>query len=158
MPRLRQGDHVIIRVPRVVTRVGYPKGVNDFLHELQADPEVIGMARALVQLATGRQYADERFIKIMRELAYLRARAHCFGGRERTIHFEDRPDLQGAEARIDGLRTAHTGIYMPPVDHFDDWEPGYLKDEQRHRIAMVMILNGSMDQVELPIAHLERAA
>ena len=52
----------------------------------------------------------------------------------------------GVEATVLKVRTAHTGTYYPAsgggynsyYGEPEDWEPGGLMDEKRHRVALVM--------------------
>lgn len=144
----RKGDTIRILRPRVVVRVGYPKTVEDYLPEQSREMLVAeyllrgqtleqAIASAEVDIAFNLKKLDDPHPKVAWVAAYLRAKGDGFGGRERTIHFEDLSYWQGSQwMRLDdpdftltkcdtkafkpfeeivvSKRVVKTGTYYPP--------------------------------------------
>src|SRR5262245_44977996 len=94
---IRVGDTVKILTPRIVTRVGYPKSVKDYSEEIREQHRL--PVKDLMILAGGRNVPDGLYkrieTRICHELGYLRAKTQGFGGSERSLHFQEVPDLVG---------------------------------------------------------------
>ena len=103
--RPQVGHQVRILDPRFVTRVGYPKGIEDYVALLTGNPEVnralqimftaaeatIGQTDFFSSLGTGIQNlaVGGSQDKILSELAYHLAKMDGFGGRTRSVHLSD---------------------------------------------------------------------
>jgi hypothetical protein len=170
-PLFRVGDRARIITPRFVVRVGYPKVIEDYLPQVDAvDTDLLAILKKLTYGAdrdylkinlVPNQILEHRVVKrIKRDLAYMIARGDGFGGRERMLHCQDIPEATGEVVEVTELRTALTGTYYPPRSYEDDWEPGGLNNEVRHRLAKVDWLRGGLfeplDWIE--ITNLEKVA
>ena len=155
---IRVDDRVRIIRPVVVVRVGYPKTVSDYL------PEAEKKFRALLHTEGLRGRVIE---KVLREIAYGLAKADGFGGRQRTLHIKEIPDILGQEFRVMGIRTVKTGIYYPPAHGRSGWygeeydyEPGGLSDEKTHRLVTGWhppVFRRMMDpDIEIAVENLEK--
>lgn len=149
----RAEDQVVIATPLFVRRVGYPKAIEDYLPEVDADLRTMVndhemlMGRLLgvrppVKILLGVEL-ERSLRKVRQELAYLRAKSDGFGGRERTIHTVEHPLHAGKTCRISSVRTVYTGRYYPPsfTRYWGDYdaEPGGLAEAQAHRLATVTL-------------------
>ena len=161
---IRVDDRVRIVISQFVTRVGYPKSIEDYEAALLADPEITRLLDALLVRAAGRIWrvgeprgGHKSRGRIGREVAYLMAQRDGWGGPKRQIHWVERPELEGVMATVTRIRTAYTGTYVPPRKFSDteDFELGYLKGETRHRLAEVQVWTG--ERLEIPISHLVKA-
>jgi hypothetical protein len=162
---IRVGDVVEVVDARRVVRVGYPKAVADyealvkekFAQELRAmfGPHAVGAVRhwrergvsshdeeegSRKQLLGGVKY--NALQKVVRELAYVEAKADHFGGRERSVHLVDAPEWAGRRCQVASVVTAMTGKYYGPsgggYNSYEgdyDWEPGGLAGAKAVRIA-----------------------
>lgn len=152
---IREGDRVRIVTPRVVVRVGYPKTVDDYVE------------------AARRKYGDllvedmnKRCVdKALQQIAYGFAKADGFGGRERSLHCEDVPELAGQVFTVDGVRMVQTGTYYPPhawVSHCGehDYEPGGLENMKARRLISGFCAFGKVSALcaryEISAEHVER--
>lgn len=153
---IRENDRVRIVVPKIVTRVGYPKAVKDYL--AQAEERYGAQLRKDIthEWAVG---------KVLQQIAYGLAKTDGFGGRERSLHLEEKPELLGQEFTVSGIRTVQTGTYYPPSGGYDayngdyDYEPGGLMNMKAHRLATgfsIGYLRFSDSLPEIPVAHLEK--
>lgn len=150
---IRENDRVRIVVPKIVTRVGYPKAVKDYL--AQAEERYGAQLRKDIthEWAVG---------KVLQQIAYGLAKTDGFGGRERSLHLEEKPELLGQEFTVSGIRTVQTGTYYPPHSSETyygeyDYEPGRLMNMKAHRLATGFgWFQFTSDRMEIPVAHLEK--
>jgi hypothetical protein len=159
---IREDDRVRVLVPRFVTRVGYPKQPSDYLDAARA--KYGGQLAALLKdFHTAKR--DHIHARIEDDLAYLMAQADKFGGRERSLHWLELPDLKGVEMNVGRIITRTTGTYYSPSYSRsydgDDYEPGGLADMKRHRLAGVSSLGcfsklNVPGQLWAPVEHLEK--
>lgn len=151
---IREGDRARIIVPKVVVRVGYPKAVSDYLETAKAK-----FGAALLE-EIGERVTDQ----VLQKIAYGLALADGFGGRERSLHLKDVPDLLGQEFTVGRIRTVQTGTYYPPRGGYDyygdyDHEPGGLENMKARRLAtgfMVANCTYLVSKSEIPVEHLEK--
>ena len=147
---IRENDRVRIVVPKIVTRVGYPKSVKDYVK--------------VAEEKYGAQLRKDIKWEWAVEIAYGLAKTDGFGGRERSLHFEEKPEILGQEFTVSGIRTVQTGTYYPPHSSQTyygeyDYEPGGLANMKAHRLATGFgvfwhLYDGS--RMEIPVAHLEK--
>lgn len=155
--RWEVGDLALVADPQVVTRIGYPKAVEDYVAELALDPNMNRLLRELVLHVAGRfDPEDPHVLRILRELGHVRALRDGFGGKVRTIHTKPEPALEGAEVRIISMRRVCVGTYQPPrgSTRDDSWEPGRLGDREDRRIAKVQVQRDLYDLYEVPLENL----
>jgi hypothetical protein len=163
--RIRIGDQVRIVTPKVVVRVGYPKAVADYLpvvrerHGAHLDAIFRSDIEPPLQLLSPELPWPRSKVRrrVEMDLAYMLAHEDGFGGRRRELHLEERPELAGQEARVDGLRTVMTGVYAPGYSnggwYNDDYEPAALDDRKPHRLAHLLVFP---EPIEIPIYFLKR--
>lgn len=164
----REGDAVRVVTPMFVMRVGYPKSLEDY--ESEVDAQVGHQVNDLILAAGGQPFVRGRRFnvpdeptkirrRILSELAHARAVADGFGGSERSLHFKEVPEMAGRTCVVSRLRTVKTGTYYPASvsggyeDY--DWEPGGLMDEKTHRLAE-LCSTGLSGEFEIPVYHLEK--
>jgi hypothetical protein len=152
---IREGDRVRIVVPKVVVRVGYPKAVKDYLDEAE---KAYG-AQLLKDMS------DWCAKKVLQQIAYGLAKADGFGGRERSLHFKEQPNLLGQEFTVSGVRMVQTGTYYPPSGGYNayqgdyDYEPGGLADMKARRLVSGFgWVQFTSDRLEIPVEHLEKVS
>lgn len=173
----RPGDLVRVVKPLFVHRVGYPKGVADYLPEVDADlRRLCADGETVVARLLGIQHPvkhtlnfelDKSLRRVRWELAYLRAKGDRFGGRERSIHTVEHPLRAGMTCRVSSVRTVYTGRYYPPsfTSYYEgdcDSEPGGLEDARAHRLATVTLsapneFNCVDNYLEIEVANLQHA-
>lgn len=131
------GKTVQVVKPEVLLRVGYPKALADYLPAAKEDWE-----GDLGKLLGGLwRYGPEKSkAKILRELAYMRARADGFGGGHRTLHVLDHEALRGHVFEVVGARRVWTGVRSAGGGYGDDYEPPALCDQQAHVILSLQRL------------------
>lgn len=140
---IRQGDRVRIVRPMVVTRVGYPLGIEDGIQYVRSN---MGQAiDALVPNSDLKLFADPPYQherhQIERALALIWLKQKRYGGPVRSVHVEEAPSLEGRTAFVLNVKTRYTGTY----NHgFTDWQgehtPAYLGSPVVHRIAELDIM------------------
>ena len=168
----RVGDLVRVVDPRVVVRVGYPKCVDDYLGDVDrlVGVEIDAIADKILGLPMLHP-PSKTLDRVRRELALALARRDGFGGRERSIHFVEKPELLDLEARIVSVRSVMIGTYHCASGgrawYDDDYEPAYLSDRQTVRIAEldVFVIGDPEpglfrmrveEKAEIPVSHLVR--
>lgn len=155
---IREGDRVIIRGSRFVERCGYPKTVADYLPEVRARRGLLfEYIRHMLDIAPIKISSIPHFgydgmdtapnpvyrktvERIEMQIAWELAQKDNFGGRERSLHFKDCPEFAGRTVTVERVVTMKTGVYYPSGGsgmYADDYEPGGLADEKRHRVAFV---------------------
>ncbi len=128
--KFKPGDIVRVDTPLLVVRVGYPLGLADVREE----------ACLLLQRLTPEigclDYREGR--KIRRALEYILLKRKGYGGDKRSIHTTYHGAWKHAEATVERIRYAKTGIYTPGCggssNDSGDYDPPYLGDEKTHRI------------------------
>lgn len=156
---IRIGDKIQINIPRHVVRVGYPKSVYDYekdvnhpalclAEELMSNPDNYQNILKLISKEENSwtMHLQKCSYETLNLSSYLQAKTDGFGGKERTIHFEDLNSLYWRNYEEDkfepfvttvvGKRRVVTGTYYPPsriCDRYDGPVPGGL-DNQKHHI------------------------
>lgn len=160
----RPDDRAVVVTPRFVKRVGYPKTLMDYEVVISQDQEAqtaLGdLFRATLHGGFTMSPAYEKVrARVERELAYLLAQQDGWGGKERTIHWDERPELQDAQAMVRKVKNAYTGTYVSPT-RWSSWsedaddDPGYLDHIRCHRLAQVQVFSG--ERLWIPTSHLKK--
>lgn len=142
---IRPGDKVRIISPRFVKRWGYPKCIDDYLDRVQEEMSPVllekfgigkGLGTALKPLPLWRKHA------IFRAIAAELLIKDGFGGKHRTLHFMELPELVGQEHWVCRRRRVLEGWYnggywsggyeSPP-----EWEQSYLSVEKVHNLVQI---------------------
>lgn len=138
-PVIRQGDRVKITRPLFFVRCGYPLDFHAETEKVLSGrwAEIEPFLKAMGVTAgfdAGRM--DRAARKVAEAIAYALIRQAGFGGRDRTIHTREIPDLAGHEFVVEGVRFVKTGTYTTPGSGGDpyDYCPNYLTNEKTHRI------------------------
>ena len=182
---IRVGDLVEVVVPVVVERVGYPKAVKDYRPEF--DSEIHKMVRDLEEKiygypvnnighiwGVGEKRVSSRFENSILDIVqYHLAKVDGFGGRQRSLHLREVPDLLGKRARVQRRRQVQTGRYYPAsgggynsyAGDYDDWEPGGLA-ERKDYVLMGLSVENMIHQIQelgdggvdyyLPVSNLKK--
>ena len=173
---IRVDDRVRILLPKFVVRVGYPRTIEDYLTKV--DEEMPALDALMGRLIKKPNETDLNLLpftgdvlrvrdRIRRDLAYVLAKKDGFGGRERSLHFIDLPEFQGAETFVTHLQTVVTGTYCPASSgrsyiSEDDYDPPCLMNEKRWRIAGVSLWRMNENytplprQLMIPVSQLEK--
>ncbi len=152
----RPGDRARVLEPVFVTRVGYPKTVDDYLPQVDEhdadlmeflrkllDREVAAEGPALILRShlTEKMLEHAAVLRVKRQLAYLVAKRDGFGGRERVLHTVRVPEAALEIIEVGKVKRAVTGTYYPPTGWSsldgDDYEPGGLSSPVHHQLATV---------------------
>lgn len=133
--KFKPGDLVRIENPLHVARVGYPLTLDDM--NPAADACLPGIIQALE--ASGHPVGNDHLHYLTAGLKKALLKSCGYGGRERTIHTEERPHLKGQLARVEAVRYIVTGTYHPDsswggYDEPAEYDPAYLGDPKRHRL------------------------
>lgn len=166
---IRAGDQVRILNPRFVVRVGYPKVVKDYYAEVEKEfgdhiDRFLGLSHSRPFRGWGDgpdQPADRS--RIIRTLAYSKAKQDGFGGKSRSIHLAYDPAFAQQIATVSSVRTAMTGMYGGPYE--PEYGSGGLADMKPVRIIEVHGLKGASNfplalkrgrGLEFPLSHVEK--
>lgn len=164
----RVGDTAKVVVPKIVKRVGYPKGISDYEKEVEEKfgPEVSAIFAKAGIMDTPLYSATKA--KVSHELAYMLAKLNHFGGRKRSVHLEERPEILGQKFFIHSLKTFMEGTYFPGFggsweNSYDDGEGPSLSISRAVRVAygyvdggVSLLLSSSTDMIRIPIENLEK--
>ena len=158
---IRIGDTVQIVVPKAFVRCGYPMSLKD---ESKKILESMGKEiRLLVQrvaiapeqhclpVSLWTQNVDVPSERIASILAYEKMKAAHFGGRERRVYEEEKPELAGKSTVVISIRFVKTGTYVRggwSGGEYDEYDPSCLSDEKT-----VKILELSDPHIEIDARH-----
>ena len=167
---IRLGDVVRIREAFFVTRVGYPKCLDDYAEEVEA---LVGDELTALVVKVGKRTGSFDFTKVdtnvrndmKRRLAYLMAKRNGFGGSERTLHEKAIPEHEGLTARVVSVRSVQTGTYFGPSGGYSSWsgeydyEPGGLYNMKTVRLVTISPpgngIYGPKDKLEIATMRVE---
>lgn len=159
----RVGDVTRIVIPKIVKRVGYPKGVDDYNQTVDVchgeELAKIFYQRTPLSQATR--------AKVVHELAYMYAKMDKFGGRERSVHLEEIPEMKDQKFHIQRMKTYFEGTYYPGSarggHEYEDYDPPTLSVSRAVRCAIGLVekpscLWSKLEEVRIPVAHLEKVS
>lgn len=145
---IRIGDNVRIKYPEIIIRIGYPMSFDEAVKEVMElyhneivkflDTTIYKQKSSFVEVYDYTKL--KTYNKIVSALAYEHLKSKQFGGRERKIYSEYRPELLGITAEVKYVFIRKTGIYFAPSGGYDSWsgeydnEPGGLDKEKTHKI------------------------
>lgn len=156
---LRPYDLVQVTKPEVFVRCGYP-WTKEYVKQTVINDGLRKDLMALVAKATGRvtpslSMSFEELMSgtpdfkeldpLMDELAYLILKYNRFGGRERKVYTETKPELMGKIGKVFDRKVVKSGRYVPGHGGYDyyyggyDYDPPMLKDEGTHVIHLIFI-------------------
>lgn len=158
----RVGDKAKIIIPKVVKRVGYPKGVKDY------EPQVLDqfgpqLEQIFTRRPSGSAVATRN--KVVEELAYWLAKRDKFGGNQRSVHLEEKPDFAGQTFFIHRMKTYFEGTYVPGHGYggyeHEGYEPPTLSVSRAVRCAIGYVqqergLWHGDEMFRIPVSHLEK--
>lgn len=125
--------------PLLVSRVGYPRSVKDYLADVK-DEAVLRLFGDHFphRMNSTRILGSKAFKRIKLEIAYTMAKEDGFGGRQRSIHTTVVPEIRDRLFLVESVRIVQTGVYYPPSGGYstwsDDYENGGLEDRKTHRL------------------------
>ena len=160
---IRDGDYVKIITPNIFVRCGYPlnkKIVMDTLITKEQKEAVVQMLLAFglkrppedmlaYQLSwkMDSTLADKAFDKVIYEMAGVVLQKERWGGNERLIYYDYKPEFQDATCYVQGKRVVKTGThevghsYRGYYDDYDDYDPPYLSNEHTHVILSARVID-----------------
>lgn len=149
---IRVGDEVRVVTLTVVTRVGYPKCLADYLPEaerlfLPALQPVLDQVLLKKFIYGEWDPKSQSYKRVMFEFAHMLAKKDGFGGDERTLHTVECPELKDAMCYVEEVKTRYTGTRVPPSYSHDSYygedayEPGGLAHSKCHRLVRVLVMN-----------------
>lgn len=131
--------------PEMFVRVGYPTVWDDLIGELEPNQKVREFAESF-----GVRHGGKAYREFLVGLCKAVNRSRGFGGRDRSIWVECRPDLLDQEFEILGKRVVRTGRYYPPsfsrggYEWESEYEDGGLDNARTH----VILDLGFIGQIE----------
>jgi hypothetical protein len=169
--KFKRGDLVRVVTPLAFVRCGYPldpgevndkmrrehmRRVRDFLN-LDGLPD-LDPAGFLDD-----SWMDARAVNLaVRALASQHLAKHGFGGRERTIHTVEMPDIKGKVFKVTGWQFNKTGDYYPPSHYGGGWdgpaeyEPGGLTNVETHKVLHLQATDGTFKTLKIEARHVEK--
>jgi hypothetical protein len=157
---VRVGDQVRIVNPQIFIRCGYPWSKQYVIENVITADERQGLAKLL-----GYNYATDiggeyfrPYNTMLEAFAYFKLIKNNFGGRERSIHTENKPELQDKICRVVGKKTVKTGVYRSGSCYGEegDWEPPYLDDEKTHIILELCEIDNFMQEFKIESKNVEK--
>lgn len=177
--KFKKGELVRVVTPLAFVRCGYPldpgevgdrmakeygKRVRDFLNleGHKTYEEMTGDESAFAYADEG--WMSSRAYKLaVRALASQFLESKGFGGRERTIHTTELPEIKGKVFEVRGWHFNVTGKYCAPSywpggwDSPAEYEPGYLDNAKTHRILHLESVNGRpYTHLQIEACHVEK--
>lgn len=160
---IKQGSWVKIVIPKFVERVGYPHDLKYYSSRVESKHG--DAIRNLISTNTENKWFEfndwrstRAFEEILQTLAWRAAHADKWGGKERSIHLIDRPELFNAEGWAVKFKRCVTGIYSPGFRsggyEYDEWEPPYLYNQKHHRLVRLTGV-GMPSDLWIPDYHLQ---
>lgn len=150
---IRVGDYVKIVNPLVVTRVGYPLSKLDMVDK--QTPEQVKAIEDMFKAfnyhpspwSEGVQRNYTRFLDAVRyKMASIMISQAGWGGKERTIHTINLPDMMDKKAKVTERRVVKTGIYnagwgtgYDSYNGYEDYDPPTLGSERTHVVFTVEV-------------------
>jgi hypothetical protein len=165
-------DEIRIINPQVFVRCGYPlskKMIKETFTDEQRDA-VIDMFRktgvymssaTLVEVFTSKSDPERAYDKVMDIIAGELLAQKGWGGKDRTIHTIERPELLNATGWVSTKRVVKTGKYRAGGGSYDyygdmDYDPPYLDDEKTHIILTINVREPVLDMIEIEACHVEK--
>jgi hypothetical protein len=166
---IRVGDKVKIINPEVFVRTGYPL-TTDMVKESHITDEQKQLMRGLLR-TVGLNYNfssgcyDREYDKLEHVFSTIVLKSKGFGGNERSVHTETKPEYKDRIGTVISKRYVKVGTYNSATNYqgyFDDYpeyEPAYLKNEKTVIIYNVSIGERDTifnDYVEFPQSSVEK--
>ena len=111
-----------------------------------------------LEVTDGEPMTDDRlpydrhgYRKMLEGLALMLVRHQGFGGRERSLHTVEIPELAGKTFLVCSKCNVKTGTYYPPGGSYEDYEPGGLSDAKTHVLLDVLAQTGQIHTNKLQI-------
>lgn len=139
--RLKVDQRVRIVQPLRFLRCGYPMSLADgekFVRD-NFSPQITALFEAVRGTAVTHLLnswtTDRDRDAVVRRLAHAHLQVKGFGGKQRTLHTEELPELTGGEFIVSSIRRCQTGVREPGYyDPEEGGEPAYLTELQVHTI------------------------
>jgi hypothetical protein len=167
---LRINDRVVIIRPHVFLGCHYPLTKEIVKKTLITDQEkqkicdLVGLNRSFLQdMISGNDYVTEHaYEEILDALAYLKLKKVGYGGTERRIFTQHKPELLNQTGHIIARKVVNTGFYHHGWTSYEgDCEPPFLSNMKAHVIFTVSLdsagWNSSGDRtIEIEKTNLEK--
>lgn len=158
---IRAGDYVRIIKPDMFVRCGYPLSkkqamedvsklfgnvIDDLIYSIDHGDEFLtkdtdGHYRweKTITLDGVEWKKDKCYREIIGALAHRRLMHKRYGGNERTVHTENKPDLINMKATVVGIKFVQSGYYntgYSGLSYEGEWdgEPAHLSNNKTHKI------------------------
>lgn len=160
---IRVGDDVRVINPEVVLRIGYP-----FDKELMKSKVIDSEKKNMIHRLLGydafmfdpflKRMYDKSYDAILDEVAYFELHKRKFGGSERKIFTESRPDIDGKVFRVVKKSVAQTGVYTQCKYYSDDdFDPPHLSQRKDHIILTLHGMTFNQD-FQIEVKNVEKIA
>ena len=139
---IRVGDTVRIVNPKFFVRCGYPISEEIAIAKFKAEFEV-PLTKFFYENCKGLlDYVNDTGIE--ESVIKAMARAYnkniwLYGGKERQIYTEERPEAKNLLGTVQLIKYCKTGIYNHGYTCEEDHMPPYLSDEKVHKILTISI-------------------
>lgn len=155
---IRVGDRVKVVTPTFFLRCGYPitideeadrvleehqAAISKFLQETVKCSSFYPEGGYSIHFVVDEHMHRKASREIARSLAYIRCKQKGFGGKQRQLHTEERPDYKDQEGTVRKIRYVKTGEYVPACGGgYNPWgecdyDPPYLAEDKTHKILSV---------------------
>lgn len=152
-PIYRRFDKVRVINPRVFVRCGYPLTIEDGRewvrnHDKRGQIPLLALDFGLVSKSS--QFDDDyRLISDIQEaIARAWVRKQGFGGNERSIYTQERPEIMGKVYQVDDKCVVKTGTYRRGSSDPEDAEGPSLRNVKTHTILRVSTPMNSQDYLD----------
>ena len=133
----RINDKVQIINPEIFVRCGYPLAKEDIKNK-----EITAEERQKIANLLGCAFVEDIdyfsiYEKMLDNLAYYKLKKKRFGGKERRIHTENKPEYKDNFGTIIGKKIVKTGDYESGYINYDNYYSPYLENEKSHVILYI---------------------
>jgi hypothetical protein len=166
----KRGDLVRVVNPLAFVRCGYPLDPGEVNDKMRR--EQMRRVRDFLNLDgvpldpsgyLDDSWMDARAVNLAaRALASQYLAKHGFGGRERTIHTAEMPEMKGRVFKVTDWQFSKTGTYYPPSTYDGGWdgpaeyEPGGLDNTETHRILHLLSTDGTYTALKIEACNVEK--
>lgn len=144
---IRKKDVVRVIKPEIFVRCGYPMDIAEEAKKILNEDrnKIYEFIQSMESFKSSafepNSYVQASIEKIAQELAWFRCKYKGFGGRQRTIHTQERLEIKGEKFIVLSTKMVTTGTYIPESHYSDGWcsdqcyEPPELTNQKKHKIV-----------------------
>jgi hypothetical protein len=150
---IRVGDRVRIVNPQVFIRCGYPKSLDQSIKEVEEKynevltkfMKELGLSVFSSRLPHTDRILSRVYEQVRLAVAYAKLREEKFGGKQRSVHTENRPELAGVTRFVMGIFYVKSGVYCPGSCYGgygweEDYDPPVLDEQKTHKILRLSFM------------------